>query len=324
VSNMNSQDLTSQDPTSQNIIVQNTVRQNAISQNTISQNTSPSAASERATKKFTKDEIIAAIQECATKLGHVPSQAEMQREKGISRRTLARQFGNYTKALRACGFDGQGSGFMLSMEELFKEWAGIVRESGEVPSAAEYILHSQHSLTPLRKRFRYWNDVPAGMVQYVIENGLEEQWGDVVEVARKYRREGRTGGWRRTPGTLSSNPRILNDRPVYGAPFLRTALSFAPVNEMGVVFLFGAMAEKLGFIVTWIGTQYPDVEAFREVAPGRWQRVRIEIEFLSRNFLQHFHDPAGCDLIVCWENNWPDCPLEVIELKKAFSTQPNL
>ncbi|HXA86228.1 MAG TPA: hypothetical protein VNZ47_14200 [Candidatus Dormibacteraeota bacterium] len=321
---MNSQDLTSQDPTSQNIIVQNTVRQNAISQNTISQNTSPSAASERATKKFTKDEIIAAIQECATKLGHVPSQAEMQREKGISRRTLARQFGNYTKALRACGFDGQGSGFMLSMEELFKEWAGIVRESGEVPSAAEYILHSQHSLTPLRKRFRYWNDVPAGMVQYVIENGLEEQWGDVVEVARKYRREGRTGGWRRTPGTLSSNPRILNDRPVYGAPFLRTALSFAPVNEMGVVFLFGAMAEKLGFIVTWIGTQYPDVEAFREVAPGRWQRVRIEIEFLSRNFLQHFHDPAGCDLIVCWENNWPDCPLEVIELKKAFSTQPNL
>src|SRR5215831_7297522 len=31
--------------------------------------------------------------------------------------------------------------------------------------------------------------------------------------------------------------------------------------------------EKLGFIVTWVGTQYPDVEAFREVAPGRWQRV---------------------------------------------------
>ena len=52
------------------------------------------------------------------------------------------------------------------MEELFQEWAGIVRKIGEVPSAAEYMLHSQHSLTPLRKRFRYWNDVPAGMVQY--------------------------------------------------------------------------------------------------------------------------------------------------------------
>ena len=276
------------------------------------------------TARSTKEEIIAAIQACATKLGHVPSQEELKRETGIHGKVFARHFGNYTKALRASGFEGRGAGFTLGMEELFHEWAGIVRKIGEVPSAAEYVLHSQHSLTPLRKRFRYWNDVPAGMVQYVIENGMEEQWGDVLEVARKYRREGRTGGWRRTPKALSSNPRILTDRPVYGEPFLRSALSFAPVNEMGVVFLFGAMAGKLGFIVTWIGTAYPDVEAFREVAPGRWQRVRVEVEFLSRNFLQHFHDPKECDLIVCWENNWPDCPLEVIELKKAFSTQPNL
>jgi hypothetical protein len=31
------------------------------------------------------------------------------------------------------------------------------------------------------------------------------------------------------------------------------------------------------------------------------------------------HDPAGCDIIVCWEHNWPECPLEVVELKKAIS-----
>jgi len=91
-------------------------------------------------------------------------------------------------------------------------------------------------------------------------------------------------------------------------------------ERMGVVFLFGAMAEKLGFIVTWIGTQYPDVEAFREVAPGRWQRVRVEVEFMSRNFLQHFHDPKECDLILCWENNWADCPVEVIALKGLVQT----
>ena len=202
-----------------------------------------------------------------------------------------RRFGNYTKALEASGFEGRGSGFMLSTDELFTEWAGIVRQISAVPSAAEYVLHSQHSLTPLRKRFRYWSDVPAGMVQHIIEKGLEEQWGDVLEVARKYRREARTGGWRRTPGTLPSNPRILKDRPVYGAPLFAPTIGFAPVNEMGVVFLFGAMASKLGFIVTWMGTQYPDIEAFREVSPGRWQRVRVEVEFQSRNFLQHFHDP---------------------------------
>jgi hypothetical protein len=37
----------------------------------------------------------------------------------------------------------------------------------------------------------------------------------------------------------------------------------------------------------------------------------------SRNFLTHLHDPQKCHLIVCWEHNWPDCPLEVVELKSA-------
>jgi len=108
---------------------------------------------------------------------------------------------------------------------------------------------------------------------------------------------------------------------VYGASLIKTALGFAPVNEMGVVYLFGMMADKLGFVVTWMGTEYPDCEAIREVEPGRWQRVRIEFEFESRNFLRHFHDPEECDLIVCWEHNWAESPLEVVELKRAFSLQ---
>jgi len=301
---MNSQDLTSQ---------------NAISQNPISHNT----GKQNAATKFTKEEIIAAIQACAAKLGHVPSQAEMQRENGISRRAFARQFGNYTKALRACGFDGQGSGFMLSMEELFKEWAEIVRESGEVPSIAEYQLRSQHSCGPLRKRFGSWQHVPAGLLQYAEENGLGEQWADVLEITRHHGLREAAGG--ATPGPWkgwNSGPKILTDRPVYGASLIAGSMGFAPVNEMGVVYLFGGMARELGFIVLWMGTAYPDCEAFREVEPGRWQRVRIEFEFQSRNFLQHFHDPKGCDLIVCWEHNWPECPLEVVELRKRLPELP--
>lgn len=33
---------------------------------------------------------------------------------------------------------------------------------------------------------------------------------------------------------------------------------------------------------------------------GRWERVRIEFEHKSSNF---DHDPKGCDIIVCWEDN---------------------
>jgi hypothetical protein len=273
------------------------------------------------TTKSSKEEIIAAIQACAAKLGHVPSQAELKQEIGIGPKFFQRQFGNYTKALRACGLEGSGGGFQLDTGKLFEEWARIVREIGEVPSISEYALRSKRSFVPLRKRFGAWSQVPAGLVQYAKENGLEEQWADVLEIAKKYRRRGKTGGWTTRTPECSSRPRVLKDRPVYGASLIKSALGFAPVNEMGVVYLFGMMAAKLGFVVTWMGTEYPDCEAIREMEPGRWQRVRIEFEFESRNFMRHFHDPEECDLIVCWKHNWAESPLEVVELEKAFSVQ---
>ena len=106
---------------------------------------------------------------------------------------------------------------------------------------------------------------------------------------------------------------------MYGPPLGLPALAHAPINEMGVVYLFGAVAVELGFIVTRIQNGYPDCEAMRRVDKDRWQRVRIEFEFESRNFLAHMHDPEGCDLIVCWTNNWPECPLHVLELKAVVA-----
>ena len=111
---------------------------------------------------------------------------------------------------------------------------------------------------------------------------------------------------------------MLADRPTYGALMRPCPLVCEPTNEAGVFFLFAAMAEELGFAMLHVQTEFPDCEALRVIAPNRQQRVRIEIEFESRNFLRHGHDPAGCDLIVCWEHNWPECPLEVLILKDAF------
>jgi hypothetical protein len=51
------------------------------------------------------------------------------------------------------------------------------------------------------------------------------------------------------------------------------------------------------------------------------QLVRIEFEQESRNFLKHMHLASECDLIVCWKHNWPECPLEVVELKTVLSNQ---
>ncbi len=115
--------------------------------------------------------------------------------------------------------------------------------------------------------------------------------------------------------------RVLADRPTYGPSLVPAALAHGPVNELGVIYLFGMLASQLGFVVMRIQKEFPDCEAMRRVEGGRWQRVRVEFEFESLNFLKHLHQAEDCDLIVCWEHNWEECPLEVVELRKALSTQ---
>jgi hypothetical protein len=75
-------------------------------------------------------------------------------------------------------------------------------------------------------------------------------------------------------------------------------------------------------LVEAVQAGFPDCEAKRQVDAGKWQRVRIEFEFESRNFRDHGHLPDGCDLIVCWKHNWQDCPphLEVVELSTIIKS----
>ncbi|HLY98160.1 MAG TPA: hypothetical protein VKT33_03750 [Candidatus Angelobacter sp.] len=115
--------------------------------------------------------------------------------------------------------------------------------------------------------------------------------------------------------------RVRKGRAVYGAPLLVPGMAHEPTNESGVVFVFGLMARSLGIVVQRIQPEFPDCEALLQVDRGRWQSVRIEFEFASRNFLHHGHSAKECDLIVCWVHNWPDCPrnLEVIELRKILN-----
>ena len=121
--------------------------------------------------------------------------------------------------------------------------------------------------------------------------------------------------------SVTSGGIINEERPVMGPPFYPGALSNAPANETGVVLLFGMLAGELGFQIEAVRGEYPDIEAKRQIQPGKWQRVWIEVEYESRNFALLGHDPAKCDIIVCWRHNWVKCPkhIEVIELSKIVA-----
>jgi Homing endonuclease associated repeat len=269
---------------------------------------------------MTKQQITAGIQECAGKLGRVPTHNELAKLAGISRRVVRRQFGTYTRALGECNLERKGGGAKVEMEDLFRDWAGVVRRVQKLPTLFEYEDLSSYSQAPLLSRFGTWSRVPWGMKQYAEQKGWVEEWKDVVEMVEAKSRVRSLGA--ALPGPADGNPIrgpiILRDRPMYGRVMRPYPLICTPVNEMGVVFLFGAVAERLGFWVLRIQTEYPDCEALRMIDEDRCQLVKIEFEHESRNFLKHMHLASECDLIVCWKHNWPECPLEVVELKELL------
>jgi hypothetical protein len=95
-------------------------------------------------------------------------------------------------------------------------------------------------------------------------------------------------------------------------------LRHAPINENGVIYLFGMISHEIGFMVEAVHAVFPDCEAKRHIGNNRYQRVRIKFEYKSSNFKSQGYDTAGADMIVCWIHDWPDCPLEVLDLKSEI------
>ncbi|MEM3693419.1 MAG: hypothetical protein QXI39_05310 [Candidatus Bathyarchaeia archaeon] len=121
-------------------------------------------------------------------------------------------------------------------------------------------------------------------------------------------------------GRSGTKPQGPSRKQEYGAPIDFRGLRHAPLNEQGVVYVFALVARDIGFTVEAIGTSFPDCEAKRQMDKRgeRWQRVRIEFEYLSSDFPKHRHSVEGCDIIVCWKHDWLECPLEVIELSEVI------
>jgi HNH endonuclease len=284
-----------------------------------------------------KQEIIAAIRQCARKLGRVPTYADIRKETPITRRKLWKHFVNLGHALRETGLEPTGRGHRLSQTVLLKDWGRVTRKLRKVPSIAEYKTHGKFSEQPFVRKFEVWTSLPAVFQKFVEMNRLQPDWPDVLEIISAQQQaeallaaagqrvtqvvaRGRKPEGKLPPGKRAERRRYIEGRPVYGPPMIMPGMLHAPTNEGGVMILFGMLAYKLGFVVSRTQTGFPDCEALREVEAGRWQRVRIEFEYRSRNFLMHRHKIEGCDLIVCWRHDWPECPesLEVVELSREI------
>lgn len=273
----------------------------------------------KAAAELTTEEMKEMIQAVAQKLGHPPSVAELEEHTPLRHWLIRKRFGSHTTALLACGISYRVQRHRVPMEELFMEWAAVVRQIKKVPTMLEFEQVTDHSVHPYQRRFRLWSRVADVMREYAKARGLTEEWQDVMEIIRVYYADTDNACARKRTTSACQPLAIRIDRPIYGACMAGGPMVNEPMNEQGVLFLFGAMAMDLGFRIKLVQAGFPDCKALREVAPGKWQDTDLEVEYESRNFLRHGHRIEDCDAIVCWVNNWPECPIEVIELKTALA-----
>src|SRR5882672_2545499 len=114
----------------------------------------------------TKEEITAAILACAEKAGKTPSRKQLMRETVVTRRDLTRHFGTYQRALDACKLERNAGGKKVTMGEMFRDWAEVVRKLQKIPTMADYELFGEFSIRPLLTRFGSWFNVPEEMKMF--------------------------------------------------------------------------------------------------------------------------------------------------------------
>lgn len=290
-----------------------------------------------------KQEFIDKINSIAADLGSDNvARHEFLRRAGVSERKIQRLFGSYNGLVEAAGLQPRtfpaSDTPMYSDKEIAQEIVRVLRLPNSKLTRIFFERNASISASVCERRFGGWISAikkARGLLDPNEDSGLLQRIQEYTSPnipARKYTQLiNSSDGTEEIP--KSSQPEMTahsvisaGNANLYGDFINFRGLQHAPVNEQGVVFLFGMICRELGYVVEIVKPGFPDCEAKRKVrhnCTNLWQRVRIEFEFQSRNFRIHGHDPDQCDVIVCWEDNWPECPLEVLELRSALRSLPS-
>ncbi len=271
--------------------------------------------------KFMEADLIRAAQRASKKQQGPLSRSDFVRVSGISEHHISRLFpdGGWSDLKTRAGLEKHPNHHdRLDDNAILKEFHQVASGLGQIPTLAQFNNRAQISADVLRRRFHGKTGVLTRYKAWLEEH--EPQSPLLAGLRESNHQVPLPTNQSRTALPEPASARAKGDGPKYGAPIDFRGLRHAPINENGVVFLFGMVSRELDFLVEAVHASFPDCEAKRLVdrKNEQWQRVRIEFEFKSRNFKDHGHDPAKCDLIVCWEHNWPECQLEVVELKKVI------
>ncbi len=287
----------------------------------------------------TSNQILDAIRGLAGALGRSPTRDEFRSKSGFSEYQILAHFPSWGEAARAAGMTDRPTNQPIEAVDLLRDWGEVVRRLRRIPTRMQYVKNGSHSSRTFQSKLGPWSSIPLKFRERFLES---TEWTDVIALLPAPQRLARNVPIEEGPilqeyaaaapasppptstVALKTMKKVVG-RQVFGKPIDFRGLRHEPINEQGVVFLFGMLAHELGFYVEAVQTGFPDCEAKRQVGPSQWQRVRIEFEYMSRNYVSHLNEPLQADIIVCWKHNWPECPaeIEVLALARLIEELPS-
>ena len=87
-----------------------------------------------------------------------------------------------------------------------------------------------------------------------------------------------------------------------------------PRTEQEVVCLFGALLADLRMVIERVQTPFPDCTVQQR---DTGDKLRIEFELYGSSFKEHGHSFDGCDMLVCWEDDYGSWPNDFVVVELA-------
>ena len=91
--------------------------------------------------------------------------------------------------------------------------------------------------------------------------------------------------------------------------------SFPVDSEDAVKTLFILLSSRLGYRILSVG-----VKGFDYVlVDGNGNVFNAEAEYYASEFVKHKHSVEECGLLICWVDDWPDCPIRKLVLSELVT-----
>ncbi|HDP94073.1 MAG TPA: hypothetical protein ENN40_01800 [Candidatus Aminicenantes bacterium] len=272
---------------------------------------------------YSREEIIREIQKVAAGLGvRYLKQQDFILNSTIPINTVKYHLGTWAQAAKSAGlemprgYSQEENPELVQDDELLRELVRLYRLGGKPPTADIVKAHGAFSLEYYTSR---WQSLERALWK------ARELFPDAFQPVAAApppnvpASEADTSPIRLIPQTIKPKRPVKVERRL-GEPVDFRGIRYAPVDRDGVLFLFGMLATELGFELEFVSSERPHAEGRRYFDVRREQWKHLRVEFLLKSSTYTPDQESGrepCDLLVCWEHDSEDCPVEVLELKSV-------